>query len=404
MKNAKQRVVAIDYFRGVCILLVLINHSFVFSTPYAYLAGAGGLWVSAAEMFFLLSGITFAIVRGSQIKDDFRRVFKKTMRRVGIIYLAYIISVALSVTLSLYLTNHNLFNNIPGQPPISMSPWALLTGILTFKYTAGWCDFLMYYTIFLAAAPFVYRALLSRLAALVPISSLALFVLYSQGALYEGAYSGFALWQVYFVLGLTFIRFRPAITNLIATLPTKVQRGAASGIVWGAGLVMALSYLLEHSIYPTVGRLASEGWLPVKLQAAYLHLLSYRATLDRFLLDDRAGILRPLMAALVATAAFILYKRHERFLLAATGKIMNSFGRDTLWIFLAHAFVVPILAALALPRSLFINTLLTAGLITSMWVLTRRQVIYNAARTYWQELKFSYSASKNSYLQSFDES
>jgi len=404
MKNAKQRVVAIDYFRGACILLVLINHSFVFSRPYAYLAGAGGLWVSAAEMFFLLSGITFAIVRGSQIKDDFEWVFRKTMRRVGIIYLTYIISVALSVTLSLYLTNHNLFNNIPGQPPLYMSPWSLLTGILTFKYTAGWCDFLMYYTVFLAAAPFVYRALLSRLAALVPIFSLALFGLYSQGVLHQGAYSSFALWQVYFVLGLTFIRFRPAMYTLIVTLPAKVQRAVSSGIVWGAGLIMALSYVLEHSIYPTVGRLASEGWLPVKLQAAYLHLLSYRVALDQYLLDNRAGILRPLIAVLVAAAASILYKRHEKFLLAVTGKVMNSFGRDTLWIFLAHAFVVPILAALPLPRTWFINTLLTVSLITSMSILTQRQVIYKSARAYWQELKFSYSASKNSYLQSFDES
>ncbi|MBX4188647.1 OpgC domain-containing protein [Candidatus Saccharibacteria bacterium] len=403
MKKTKQRVIALDYFRGICILLVLINHSFVFSVPFAYFAGAGGLWTSAAEMFFLLSGITFAIVRGSQIKDNFRLVLKKTMRRAVLIYLVYIMTVALSIVLSLYLTSHDFFNNIPGQLSTTLSPLALFASVLSFKYTAGWCDFLMYYTIFLATAPVVYYALLSRLAALVPIFSAGLFMIYSLGVLPQGAYSSFALWQIYFVLGLTLIRFRPAISSVVSALPARLQHLAASGLVWGVCALMTLSYLLEHSVYPTVGRLASEGWLPVKLQAAYIHLLSYRPALDQLMLNDRAGVLRPLVAVLVAAAAFIVYKRHESYLMATTGKFLNGFGRDTLWIFIAHAFAVPVLAALPLPRTLFINTLLITSLILSMWALTQRRAVYKATQIYWQDLKLSYNISKNNYLQSFDE-
>src|SRR4051812_29936590 len=63
MKKKKDRVVALDYFRGICILIILLSHSAQFSYPIAYLSGMGLLWTSAAEMFFLLSGITLGVVR-----------------------------------------------------------------------------------------------------------------------------------------------------------------------------------------------------------------------------------------------------------------------------------------------------------------------------------------------------
>src|SRR5581483_5574442 len=155
MKHAKDRVVAIDYFRGLCILLVVINHAVAFSMPFALFAGAGGLYTSAAEMFLLLSGVTFAIVRGHQIGPHFSQVVKKTWRRAGILYLINLVLVVCSLAMAVFAVSHNLTNNVAGSLPANNS-WGLLADILTFKYTIGWADFLMYYSVFLLFAPFIY--------------------------------------------------------------------------------------------------------------------------------------------------------------------------------------------------------------------------------------------------------
>src|SRR5690348_10363022 len=114
MKNPKQRVVAIDYFRGICILVVVLNHSMVFSMPFAYLSGASMLWTSAAEVFLLLSGLTLGIVRGPKIKEDFWQLFKKMWQRAGGIYLLNILVVALSLLMAESLISYGLSNNVLG--------------------------------------------------------------------------------------------------------------------------------------------------------------------------------------------------------------------------------------------------------------------------------------------------
>jgi hypothetical protein len=117
MKKSKQRVVAIDYFRGIFILAVLLNHSAIFSSPFTYLAGDGILWTTAAEMFLLLSGITLWIVRGEQLTASFKSTSIKIWQRAAKTYLIYVVTVILSLTLALYLVSHSLTNDVLGNLP-----------------------------------------------------------------------------------------------------------------------------------------------------------------------------------------------------------------------------------------------------------------------------------------------
>ena len=79
MKQPKERVIAIDYFRGICILMVLLDHSALFSWPYYYLAGGGVLWTTAAEIFLLLAAVLFVLQAAPYLISCHRR--KRTLAR-----------------------------------------------------------------------------------------------------------------------------------------------------------------------------------------------------------------------------------------------------------------------------------------------------------------------------------
>ena len=379
-------------------MLVLINHAVLFSMPFAIWTGAGGLWTSAAEMFLLLSGITYGIVRGGSITTQFKAILKKTWRRAAIIYAANVLVVFLSLFLALFLTSHNLTNDVNGVIS-SSSPPRLILDILTFRYSIGWADFLMYFSVFLALAPFMLYVLKTRLWPVVPATSFAVFTAHYFGLSLPGIYGTFAVWQVYFVFGLAIGRFRPQLIDAVASLPKLAGKIISYSVISSAAVLITLSYLLEHSIYPTVSQLANDGWLPVKLQAIYLHLLNLRTGLDKYLLDDRNGLARPFVSLLVATSVYFVYRRYGQRMLDLTGRFFLALGRDSLWIFVGQAFAIPVIAALPVAHGGIINNLaLTGSLILSMWLITKRTTMVNAIRRYGNDLREAYYEAKYAAL------
>ena len=119
MADKKDRVIAIDYFRGLAMLAVILNHGAVFTYPYTYLVGEGRLWTGAAEMFFLLSGITLWIVRGDKLANDFKNVLIRSWKRAVSIYALSIIIAILSLSIAVFLTARNLPVDTPQAIPIA---------------------------------------------------------------------------------------------------------------------------------------------------------------------------------------------------------------------------------------------------------------------------------------------
>ena len=261
MKHAKDRVIALDYFRGICILLVVINHASFFSWPLTYVTGASVLWSSAAEMFFLISGITLWIVRGKYIGTDFWSMARKMWRRAVTIYMVYLLAVVASLYMALMLIGHGMASHMPGALPAA-SGGKLLADILSFRYTIGWANFFMYYAVFMIFAPFAMRLLKSRLWFLVPAASLALYAANAYGKLPPSPYLSFAVWQVYFVLGLTVGRWRPRILGFFFGLKQGLAKKAALSVAAAAGLALAFSYFLSHPASRVMYHLARHGLLP----------------------------------------------------------------------------------------------------------------------------------------------
>jgi len=401
MKQTKDRVVAIDYFRGVFILVVVVNHAMLFTMPFAYLTGASRLWTSAAEMLLLISGLTFGIIRGVKIKSDFIAIYKKTLRRAAQIYMVNILVVALSLLVALFAISHSLTNDVDGVLP-SRSGFGLLWSIINLSYSIGWGGFLCLFAVFLTAAPLAMYVLRTRYWVLVPLASISIYILNSATPGFFGAYSNYALWQIYFFTGLLLAKLRIPALNFFYSLKLNNQKTVAISLLIVTAVILAFCILFEDNniLYPRVAHLAGAGWLPDKAATAYQHLLALKPTVDNLLMNSRTGVLRPLFSLFSLAALYALFQSFKTFWLAKTGKVVLALGKDTLWIFAAQALVIPLLAMIPLQRgNLLNNAALTSALLAAMWAVTKRRTIGPAIRTYANGLSYSYNTAKYNYPQ-----
>lgn len=386
MKHAKDRVIALDYFRGICILLVIINHASFFSWPLTYLTSSGVLWTSAAEMFFLISGITLWVVRGKYITTNFWTMVRKMWRRAAAIYLVYLLAVVASLYLAFVLTGHNMATHMPGHLPAA-SGLSLLTDLMTFKFSIGWANFLMFYAVFMVFAPFIMRSLKSRWWFAAPIASLGLYAASAYGQLPASPYLSFAVWQAYFVLGMLVGRWRLEILRLYFSLSRDLARKVAVFTVAAAGLMLVFSYFLSHPASRVMYHLSQYGLLPSYFYRAYSHIYENHDWLSFLLQNNRAGLLRPVAALVMMAGAYVIYQRFKRPLLKFSGSFVNSMGRETLWIFVAQALAIPLIASLHFGHIRMINDLiLTSLLVSSMYLVAKRRVLLPTARAYMRQL------------------
>lgn len=364
MQN-KERVLALDYFRGLCMLAVIINHFSLFASPLTLLAGGGRLWVGAAELFFLISGVTFGIVRGKSIKKKFDEVIKKSFKRAGLIYAANLLAVIASMGIAFQLAARGSLVNIPGDLPaggVGHSAWQ----ILTLQYGYGWADFLMYYSLLLLVAPFALKLLYSRLWLVVPAASIALFGLTATPSVHANAYLYFFIWQLYFFIGMTIARFRLDLLGWFNRSSQLVKRSVAWSMA-GSGLaVLTISSLVAYN-----HKITASG-APAFIKQASRNLAGL-PDIDLLTGNARTGLLRPVIALMALAMLYVFYQRFKQPLLKYSGKFVMSFGRNSLQIFVAQAMAIPLISALPLRRSSWLlNTGLTATLIFVLWLFNHK--------------------------------
>ena len=89
---AGNRLATLDLLRGWFLIVILVNHLFYFPSGYDLISGRGMLLVSAAEGFFIISGLLIGIIRGGRVSNvPFLGIWKKLWKR-GIILYAWSVS------------------------------------------------------------------------------------------------------------------------------------------------------------------------------------------------------------------------------------------------------------------------------------------------------------------------
>src|SRR5665648_91106 len=147
------RILSLDMMRGYFLVVIIIDHLYWYPNGFSWLSGRGDLFVSAAEGFFLISGLILGVVRGQKLRNKpFLFVAKLLVKRSVQLYITSVILMLIFTLLGwwFFIDNPGLK---PGIRPPNESFIHVLIGALDYKYVYGWADFLRLYAIFIFVSP-----------------------------------------------------------------------------------------------------------------------------------------------------------------------------------------------------------------------------------------------------------
>lgn len=329
MSNPSQRNQTLDLLRGYFLVVILIDHLARFPGLFDLVTGRGWLWASAAEGFFLISGMMVGVVRGKEARrGDAKGMTLKLWRRAAELY-AWSVGLTIAFTVAgWHLWGHSGLKSgimLPGS-------WVnLLTQSLSFHYIYGWADFLPYYAAFMLFAPLAVYAANRRQGWLVVAASAGLWLLRG---------SNFYLaWQPLFFGGILAGYYLESLESWVAGLKPRalgqIRRlwyGATWATVVLSAVLVHLRPWLEASVRPAVANL---GW--------WLQFITDKA--DWF---DKPSMApgRLIIAALWFGALYGWIRSHERQVQEWLGWLLLPLGRNCLFIYGFEAAVITLQAVI----------------------------------------------------------
>jgi len=357
VKNKTSRIMALDLLRGYFMVSIILNHLQWYPSGFDLVAMRGSLFVSAAEGFFILSGIILGIVRGRKLAAlPFRISTLAVLSRGAKLYIVSVI-LMLSFTFIgwLFIGNPGLK---PGIRPMDAPIIDLIIGALSFNYLYGWADFLRLYAIFLIMSPLALWLLRQGKWYIVMAGSIALWALYPW-ALLHTEYTAEVLmvlsWQLIFFGGLT-IGFHWI--DMKAWWEKRTQKAKQYILI---PILSLASITLLANILFTI--LTSLGVGPESASTLYNSLQTTVFNKEALTLP------RVILFALWFTLGLFIFTRFEPWIKKWFGWILIPFGTNSLYVYILHAIVLFFAHLLLTPvvsTNVFINfagTVIVLGLI-----------------------------------------
>ena len=205
----------LDFFRGLLLIIITIDHALIWNNVIRRFTCEFIGWVSAAEGFVFLSGLTAGIVYTHKANEkDSKFLSKLSLKRAFTIYrnhIALFAFICATVLLSPLIREHwgEAYAPLASQPLRSIITGSLLV------YQPLYLDILPMYAIFILLVPICIRLFQKGYAQYVMLGSFMLYLLGSLNELfhfftmpfqsYQLSSRSFALlgWQVLFFLGLS---------------------------------------------------------------------------------------------------------------------------------------------------------------------------------------------------------
>ena len=351
------RIVALDLLRGYFMVSIILNHLQWYPSGFDIVAARGSLFVSAAEGFFIISGILLGIVRGrNMLQLPFKVSALKVLGRGAKLYVVAVVLMLLFTFIGwFFMDNPGLKAGIrPTDEPLL----AIIMGALSFDYIYGWADFLRLYAIFLIMSPLALWLLRKGKWYIVMAASIALWSVFPW-ALETTGHSAELLmplsWQLIFFGGLTIGFHWVDIKRWWDRLAKKTQRYILIPILSAAVITLAAN--LVFTVLSTV-ELGSPA--AVALYDTIHHTIFNKEALT----IQRLGLF-----ALWFTLGLFIFTRYEKHITKWFGWILLPFGSNSLYVYILHAIVLFFAHLLLAPINStsfvinFIGSVLVVGLI-----------------------------------------
>lgn len=333
----------IDLLRGFFIFVIIIDHVGMWPNGYELLTGKGALWVSAAEGFFIISGMMVGVIRGREwVKKGWQAATKKLWLRAAQLYV-----LAVGLTLFFTAAARWLGNVAPVKDgALANDSWSsIILQSLTGQYVYGWSDFLIYYAVFLLIAPVVLWALARGWWLGVVAVSL---VVYAFGQGHFGM-----LWQPLFFGGLLLGYYFSALQAVWQKLGQGKRRLVLRGMFGLTLITLTMSTLFVHF------QLFQE-WYQGNAQYLFERFYGF-------------GFGRILLAPLWFGTLIYLFKRYQDHIIKFAGWLFFPLGRNALmaytlqgiFVFFVHLFVAQ------KGMHFILNFAVTSLIIVAIWYIVK---------------------------------
>ena len=325
--SLSSRILSFDLLRGYFLLAIILNHLQWYPNGLDWVALHGSLVVSAAEGFFLISGIVLGIIRGQKLlKQPFKVAALQLLSR-GV--KLYIISIALMLLFTLagwlFLDNPGLK---PGIRPFDQPFFEIFIGALSFEYIYGWADFLRLYAIFIIASPFFLWLLRKGKWYIGLAASVGVWALYPF-ALAQGNHSPELLmvltWQLIFFIGFTIGFYWDKLQAWWKNVSHKTQKYILTPILIVAATTLIANILIVLASYAGI---ATEFIVPLQNTLAVLTP------------KEALSPLRLFIFGLWFILGYYLVSRYQKQIVKWFGWILIPFGHNSLYVYILHAVIL----------------------------------------------------------------
>jgi hypothetical protein len=354
--QAKKRILAFDILRGFFLIVILVNHIELYPNFFDLFTGRGRLLVSAAEGFFFMSGLLVGMVYKRRVTMGIKFIFKKMWRRAFMLYIASVFFTLLFTLLAVHFNHPSIKDglvDIGNWPRIIWRSFALLYGY-------GWADFLSRFAILMFLAPFAFYLLMKGRWKLLLAICITAWALRANNFLLS--------WQIVFFGGMMIGYYWQQLDAKFTALKPKTRRRIKLSVVWSSLVTFILSYLSVYVLSILNQRLTT---LPHSMQTLTYKWNSVNEFVWLYAQKWTVGPVRIILFLLWFAALFMLVRRYEAAINRYTRGVIELLGRNSLFVYIAHAFIVFGFKFFIRPgHPLWINFIVTAGALGTLIAVT----------------------------------
>lgn len=326
-KLKARRIFELDLIRGFFIIVIILDHMQRWPSPFLYITGEGRLWVTAAEGFFIISGLLIGYLRAyKEASKPLLPIAKKLWKRAGMLWVWSVIITFIVVSLSIILPGDGaMMPKLPASEQVASLP-IYIWNVISQQYASDWIYFLRMYAIVLALTP-VFLWLLRHgqwlIAMLIMTLSYAVTIAF-------GLEEATMQWQLLF-FGAALVGWKfEAILAWFASRP-KLRYSFLVFLMSTTLATMTLSFFFVH------------GWNVVEQPQGFMNREDYIATrqiLDPLFTNNPMTIWRILLAFVWFGGVLSLFHIIKRPLQAAFGWLLMEFGQYSLTAYCLQALLL----------------------------------------------------------------